>query len=128
MHLLHQPHRIGIDVVFQSSTGRVAVEHMAVTSNAVFLFQEFLRRLGRGLAVIQGSDPKAAAGKAGTAPKDMIYFFIRNRKCRGLCLCTGWCFRYIRFLILPVDCFNLLCFRRKLKADLDSFRFSVAQA
>ena len=101
---------------------------MAVSSNAVFFLQELLRFLGCGMAVIQGGNPKAAAGKAGTASEDVIYFFIRNRKCRGLCLCTGWCFWYFRFLILSVDFFNLLRFRRKLKAYLDCFRLSIAQA
>ena len=32
------------------------------------------------------------------------------------------------FLILPVDCFNLLRFRRKLKAYLDCFRLPIVQA
>ena len=101
---------------------------MAVAADAVFFLQELLRFLGCGMAVIQGGNPKPPTGKAGTAPEDMINLFIRNRKCRGLCLCTGWCFRYFRFLILPVDCFNLLRFGRKLKADLDCFRLTIAQA
>ena len=101
---------------------------MTMPTYAVFLFQEFLRRLGRRLTVIQGGNPKPAAGKAGTAPKDMINLFVRNRKCRGLCLCTGWCFRYFCCFILTVDFFNLLRFGRKLKADLDCFRLMIAQA
>ena len=116
-----------LPVVIHKAGGTVQV-CVAVPSNTVFLFQEFLRRLGCRLTVIQGSDPKPPTGKAGTAPEDMIYLFIRNRKCRGLCLCTGWCFRYFRFLILPVDFFNLLRFGRKLKADLDCFRLAIAQA
>ena len=113
-------------VVIHKAGGTIQVG-MAVSTNAVFFLQKVLRRLGRGLAVIQGSDPQPASGKAGTAPENMIDLLVRNRKCRGLCLCTG-CFRYFRFLIHPVDFFNLLFFGGKLKADLNRFRFSVAQA
>ena len=116
-----------LTVVVHEAGGAIQVG-VAVPANAVFLFQEFLRSLGRRLTVIQGGNPKPAACKAGTAPKDMINLFVRNRKCRGLCLCTGWCFQYFRFLILSVDFFNLLRFSRKLKADLDCFRLAIPQA
>lgn len=116
-----------LTVVVHKAGGAIQIG-VAVPANAVFLFQEFLRSLGRRLTVIQGGNPKPAACKAGTAPKDMINLFVRNRKCRGLCLCTGWCFQYFRFLILSVDFFNLLRFSRKLKADLDCFRLAIPQA
>lgn len=101
---------------------------MAVSSNAVFFLQELLRFLGCGMAVIQGGNPKAAAGKAGTASEDVIYFFIRNRKCRGLCLCMGLYGGYFRFLALPVNRFNLFLFGWNLEAKLNRIRLRVGQA
>lgn len=115
-----------LTVVIDKTGGTIQVG-MAVSSNTVFFLQKILRRFRRRMAVIQGSDPEPASGKAGTAPENMIDFLVRNRKCRGFCLCTG-SFLYFRFLIHLVDFFNLLFFGRKLEADLDRFRFSVAQA
>ena len=68
MHLLHQPHRIGIDVVFQSSTGRVAVEHIGCQ----FLAQSF-----RNLAAARIMDAdKSYLGFALTVQLRFVGFII----------------------------------------------------
>ena len=58
----------------------------------------------------------------------MIYFFIRNRKCRGLCLCMGLSGGDNRFLGLTLNCFNLFRFGWEFKGNLNGFRFRIAQA
>ena len=58
----------------------------------------------------------------------MIYFFIRNRKCRGLCLCMGLYDGYFRFQGLPVNRFNLFLFGWNLEAKLNRIRLRVGQA
>ena len=58
----------------------------------------------------------------------MIYFFIRNRKCRGLCLCMGLYGGDNRFLGLTLNCFNLFLFGWNLEANLNRIRFRVGQA
>ena len=58
----------------------------------------------------------------------MIYFFIRNRKCRGLRLCMGLYGWDNRFLGLPVNRFNLFFFGWDLEAKLNRIRLRVAQA
>lgn len=55
----------------------------------------------------------------------MIYFFIRNRKCRGLCLCMGLYGGDNRFLGLPVNRFNLFLFGWDLEANLNRIRLRV---
>ena len=65
---LHQPHRIGIDVVFQSSTGRVAVEHIGCQ----FLAQSF-----RNLAAARIMDAdKSYLGFALTVQLRFVGFII----------------------------------------------------
>ena len=58
----------------------------------------------------------------------MIYFFSRNRKCRGLCLCTGLYGGNSRFLGLTVNRFNLFFFGWDLEAKLNRIRLRVGQA
>ena len=58
----------------------------------------------------------------------MIYFFIRNRKCRGLCLCMGLYGGDNRFQGLPVNRFNLFLFGWDLEANLNRIRLRVGQA
>ena len=116
-----------LTVVIHKAGGAIQVG-VAVPANAVFLFQEFLRSLGRRLTVIQGGNPKPATCKAGTAPKDMINLFVRNRKCRGLCLCMGLYGGNILSLGLPVNRFNLFLLGWDLEANLNRIRLRVGQA
>ena len=58
----------------------------------------------------------------------MIYFFIRNRKCRGRCLCMGLYGGYFRFLAWPVNRFNLFLFGWNLEAKLNRIQLRIGQA
>ena len=78
------------------------------------------------MAVIQSGNPKSAPGKTGTWAQYMSNILVGKGKCRGLSLCTVWCIGDVQ--CLPVDCFNLFRFGRKLKGNLNGFRFRMAQA
>ena len=58
----------------------------------------------------------------------MIYFFIRNRKCRGLRLCMGLYGGDNRFLGMPVNRFNLFFFGWDLEAKLNRIQLRIGQA
>ena len=58
----------------------------------------------------------------------MIYFFVRNRKCRGFRLCTGDCRELFRLLDLPVDFSDLFFFGGDQERKLFSVRLRLIQA
>ena len=56
---------------------------MAVTADAVFLFQKILRRLRRGMGSVKSRDPQLTTIKPAASPQGMLYFLIRKNEHGG---------------------------------------------
>ena len=99
---------------------------MAVSTGAVFFFQKILRILGRWIPVIQRRDTELTPSKAGAAAQHILDFFFRNRKCRGLSLCTGCRDWYGWFFDHSVNVSDLFRFAWDEETHLLYIRFGQA--
>ena len=68
-----QSHCLSVIIHKASATGQVG---MAVTADAVFLFQKILRRPGCGMRSVKCRDPHFPALKPTATAQNMFYFFI----------------------------------------------------